>query len=78
MDKININNENQVIPYETYEGFLKYAKIPMIIIEEDATITLCNKACERLTGYPKREIEGSTWERFIADESDLKIIKKSL
>ncbi|BAW31083.1 MAG TPA: PAS domain S-box protein [Methanothermobacter sp.] len=46
------------------------------IIEEDTTISLCNKEFEELTGYSKEEIEGKkSWTKFVVEE-DLEKMKR--
>jgi len=47
-----------------------------IIIEEDMTISLVNRQCEKLSGYSKEEIEGKKrWTEFVAS-SDLERMKE--
>jgi len=70
------SNKN-IIAYETYVAFLEYAKIPMIIIDNDMTIVLCNRAFEVLSGYKRDEVESRmNWNRLIGDPSDLEIMKE--
>jgi PAS domain S-box-containing protein len=69
------SNKN-IIAYETYVAFLEYAKIPMIIIDDDMTIVLCNKAFELLSGYSRDDVEGKlNWNILIGDPSHLDMMK---
>ena len=45
----------------------------MAILEEDTTISLANSRLERLTGYTKGEIEGTSWTKFVHPD-DVKIM----
>lgn len=46
-----------------------------VIIEDDTTISLCNTEFERLSGYPREEIEGrKSWTEFVVQE-DLERMK---
>lgn len=70
------DSSKHLLAYETYVAFLEYAKIPMIIIDDDMTISLCNRAFEKLSGYPKDEVEGKlNWNNLIGDPSDLEMMK---
>jgi PAS domain S-box-containing protein len=58
-----------VVPALTreYQTIFKNNGKPMVIIEEDATITLVNAEFEKLSGYTKEEIEGKkSWMEFVA------------
>jgi PAS domain S-box-containing protein len=49
-----------------YRGIFENAGTPMVVIEEDTTITLVNSRFEELSGYPRGEIEGKKqWPEFV-------------
>jgi PAS domain S-box-containing protein len=55
-----------------YRAIFENSGHPMIFVEEDSIISICNKACEDLAGCPKGEIEGrKKWMDFVAYEEDL-------
>jgi len=74
MEKLKSNGQDPGILYGSYEELIKYAKIPMILINDDATIILCNRAFELLTGYSVDEIKGIKWIESIVDPSDHKML----
>jgi PAS domain S-box-containing protein len=50
-----------------YQAIFKNNGKPMVIVEEDATISLVNAEFEQLSGYAKEEIEGrKNWMEFVA------------
>ena len=51
----------------------EHAGSAMAILEEDNTISLANSRLERLTGYTKGEIEGTSWTKFVHPD-DVKIM----
>jgi len=64
----------QNVPYSI---FFEYAKVPMMLIDTDTTIVLCNRAFEQLIGYPKKEIEGvMSWTRFVQGADQLEKMKE--
>ena len=49
-----------------FENIFRFCGDPMVIIEEDLTVTLVNKEFESLTGYDAAEIENKKiWTDFI-------------
>ncbi|MFH0977505.1 MAG: PAS domain S-box protein [Spirochaetota bacterium] len=65
------------ISSDTYKDFFEFAKIPMLLIEEDTTISLCNRAFEVLSGYTREEVEGKlSWTKIIADPVMLEKMKE--
>ncbi|MFO7968058.1 MAG: PAS domain S-box protein [Archaeoglobaceae archaeon] len=49
-----------------YRATFEHTGTAMIVIEEDTTIGMANKECERLSGYKKEEIEGKLkWTEFV-------------
>jgi PAS domain S-box-containing protein len=55
-----------------YKDFFDYAKFPMLLIEENTTIILCNRAFEALSGYAKEDVEGRmSWKSLVADSDAL-------
>ena len=52
-----------------YQAIFKSNGKPMVIIDHDTTISLANAEFERLSGYTKKEIEGTKkWAEFVAQE----------
>ncbi len=50
-----------------YQRIFDFASIAIMFIEEDTTISLCNKAFEKLTGYTRGEVEGRmSWRDLVA------------
>jgi PAS domain S-box-containing protein len=45
-----------------------------IIFDEDFTIKMVNSEMERLSGYPREELEGETWTKFIHPEDLPKMV----
>ena len=61
---------------EKYRTIFENSGTAMIIIEEDATISMANKECEKLSGYSREEIENKMkWTEFVVPE-DLERMKK--
>ena len=55
-----------------YKAIFENSGTALIIIEEDATISMANKKFELLAGCPREEVEGKIkWGRFVANEDDL-------
>lgn len=51
---------------ERYRATFEHTGTAMIVIEEDTTISMANKECEKLSGYSKEEIEGKfKWTEFV-------------
>ena len=49
-----------------YQAILKNTGKPMVVVEEDATISLANDEFEKLSGYKREEIEGKkNWTEFV-------------
>lgn len=52
-----------------YMALFESTGTAMLFIEEDKTISLINGECEKISGYPRHEIEGKKkWTEFIAPE----------
>jgi PAS domain S-box-containing protein len=52
-----------------YQTIFKNNGKPMVIVDDDTTISLANAEFERLSGYTKKEIEGTKkWTEFVARE----------
>ena len=58
---------------EKYKATFEHTGSAMAILEEDTTISLTNSHLEQMTGYPKEEIKGTRWTKFIHPD-DLKIM----
>lgn len=57
---------------EKYRAIFENSGTPLIFIEEDKTISICNRAFERLSGYRQSEVEGRmTWADTVARVDDL-------
>jgi PAS domain S-box-containing protein len=57
---------------EKYRAIFEDSGTPLIFIEEDKTISICNKAFEKISGYSKAEIEGrKKWTDTVAEPDDL-------
>lgn len=64
----------QNVPYRV---FFEHAKVPMMLVDTDTTIVLCNRAFEQLIGLTKNEIEGvMSWTSMIPDPDQLKKMKE--
>lgn len=60
---------------EKYRIIFEKSDAPLIVIEEDMTISMVNPEFERLTGFSKLEIEGKMkWTAFVVEE-DLEKMK---
>jgi len=52
-----------------YRTIFEHTGLPTIIIENDSTISLANRAFQKLSGYRRQEIVGKKkWEEFVAPE----------
>ena len=57
---------------ERYRAIFEHSGRAMVFLEEDGTVSICNKKFERLSGWPREEVEGRTkWMAFVAGEADL-------
>lgn len=55
-----------------YRAIFENSGTALISIDEDTTISMCNKEFEKLSGYAKAEIEGNIrWPQFVVDSDDL-------
>ncbi|HPJ34267.1 MAG TPA: PAS domain S-box protein [Spirochaetota bacterium] len=62
---------------ELYRDFFDFARFPMLLVEEDTTIALCNKAFEALSGYTSEEVQGRmSWAEMVADPDELKKMRE--
>ena len=60
-----------------YRVFFEHAKVPMMLIDDDTTIVLCNRAFEQLIGYPKAKIENIlSWIKMIPEGEQLEKMKE--
>ncbi|MBP2145209.1 PAS domain S-box-containing protein [Methanofollis sp. W23] len=58
-----------------YRTLFENSGSPVIIVEEDTTISLVNQEFERLSGYTREEVEGRmSWRDFVASEDDLEMV----
>jgi PAS domain S-box-containing protein len=57
---------------EKYRAIFEDSGTPMLFIEEDKTISICNKAFEKLSGYSRSELEGrKKWTEIVAQDTEL-------
>ncbi len=57
---------------EKYRAIFEDSGTPLIFIEEDKTISICNKAFEKLSGYTRQEMEGhGKWTDIVAHQEDV-------
>ncbi|QSZ66246.1 PAS domain S-box protein [Methanofollis aquaemaris] len=55
-----------------YRTLFENSGSPVVIVDEDTTISLVNHEFERLSGYNRDEVEGRmSWQDFVACEADL-------
>lgn len=60
-----------------YRAIFENSGTALIFVEEDSTISLCNKMFETLSGYPKTELEGKlSWTKFVAKPEELEGMKE--
>lgn len=69
--------EQKLIESESwYRSIFENTGTANIIVEEDTTISMMNRECEKLSGYSKEEVEGKkSWADFIVKE-DLEKLKE--
>lgn len=69
--------ENEIKKSENYyKAIFEHTGAATVIIEEDTTISLANAEFERLSGYPREEIQGKrSWTEFVVKE-DLEKMKE--
>ena len=61
----------------TYKDFFDSAKFPMVLIDNDTTILLCNQAFERLVGFTMNEVQGKmSWIKLVPDNDELTRMKE--
>ncbi|MFH0782765.1 MAG: response regulator [Pseudomonadota bacterium] len=55
-----------------YRAIFEHSGTPLLFIEEDMTISICNKEFEKLSGYRRDEVEGRMkWTKIVANQDDL-------
>ncbi|NMB79953.1 MAG: PAS domain S-box protein [Methanomicrobiales archaeon] len=60
-----------------YRAIFESSLNPMIVVEDDMTISLINRAYEESSGYSRDEIEGKRkWTEFVIDNKDLEKMKQ--
>ncbi len=60
-----------------YRAIFEHSGTALVFIEEDMTITICNKEFEKLSGYSKDEVEGRMkWTKIVAKQDDLDRMKE--
>lgn len=61
----------------TYKTFFDSAKFPMMLVNEDTTILLCNNAFENLSGFSIDEVQCKlSWTSFVPDPDELNKMKE--
>ncbi len=62
---------------EKYRAIFESSGTALMFIEEDMTISICNKEFEKLSGYTKEEVEGrKKWTEIVAKQDDLERMKE--
>lgn len=52
-----------------YRAAFEISEVPIVVVENDMTISLVNSAFEKISGYPKKDIEGRlSWTSFIPEQ----------
>ncbi len=60
---------------ERYRSVFEHTGTATVILDEDKTISMANRGFEKLSGYPKKEVQGKmNWTSFVVNE-DLKKMK---
>ncbi len=61
----------------TYRAIFESSGTALMFIEEDMTISMCNREFEKLSGFRRGEVEGlKKWTEFVAEEHDLQRMKE--
>jgi PAS domain S-box-containing protein len=69
LQTISASKDTEAVLLQEYQTIFKSNGKPMVIVDEDTTICLANAEFERLSGYTKKEIEGTKkWAEFVARE----------
>ncbi len=59
-----------------YRAIFENSGTPMIISDDDGTITLANEEFSKISGYPSEELEGKKkWTEFVSEEDQDKMIE---
>ncbi len=62
---------------QKYRTIFENSGTAIIFIEDDMTISMCNKEFENLSGYDRSELEGKAkWTRFVARREDLERMRR--
>ncbi len=62
---------------EKYRTIFENSGTALLFIEEDMTISICNKEFEKLSGYTRVEVEGrKKWTEIVAKREDLERMKE--
>lgn len=74
-------NENQMrdesVDSINYKVFFDSAKFPMMLIDDDTTILLCNSAFQQLLGFSIEEVQGRmSWITLVPDRNELLKMKE--
>ena len=57
-----------------YRALFKSTRIAMVVVDEEATITLVNPEFEKLSGYSRKDLEGQKkWTEFFVNGDPSKI-----
>lgn len=73
----NNSIDDESIEGISYKAFFDSAKFPMMLVNEDTTILLCNHAYENLTGFSIDEVQNKmSWTSFIPDPAELAVMKE--
>ncbi len=57
---------------EKYRTIFEHCGAPLMIIEEDTTISMINREFEKICGYSAPEVEGKmSWRQFLSDKGEI-------
>ncbi|WP_074358819.1 PAS domain S-box protein [Methanothermobacter wolfeii] len=57
-----------------YKSLFENTLIPVLILEEDGTISMVNKEAERISGYSRDDLEGKLCTDFILEEDRMSVV----
>ena len=78
MDLTELKRQNETLreSREEYRELFENATIPIVIVEEDLTLSRVNGGFEKVSGYSRQDLEGKMkWSEFVAGQ-DLEEVKR--
>jgi PAS domain S-box-containing protein len=74
--ELKLLNETLKESREEYCKIFENAATAIVIVEEDMTLSMVNKAFEKFSGYSRQDLEGKmTWTEFVV-EQDIETVKR--